>query len=82
MILTQTTKCAECGAQLLAGAEVRGPYRNGAVYGTLCHAARSKRNEPLGQRYSRYDRRGLYTAAGVCIARVSCGCEDYPCCGH
>lgn len=38
-------------------------------------------HEPLGQTMSRYDRFGLYTAAGERIA-TSCGCIDYPCCGH
>jgi hypothetical protein len=92
-ILTHSAACGQCGAQLPAGTTVRGPYRNGAVYGTDCHAratkspTRDKRRtrgryyEPLGQKLSRYDPAGLYTADGRCIARVSCGHEDYPCCG-
>ena len=27
------------------------------------------------------DPNGLYTPGGRCIARLSCGHEDYPCCG-
>jgi hypothetical protein len=38
-------------------------------------------SEPLGQSLSRLDPHGLYTADGTRIG-VSCGCEDYPCCGH
>ena len=30
---------------------------------------------------SHYDRTGLYTATGERIG-ASCGCIDYPCCGH
>jgi hypothetical protein len=84
--LDSTKICAQCGATLAAGAVVRGPYRNGAVYGTACHRSPRKRpargREPLGQRYSRYDRYGVYAHDGTRIGRISCGCEDYPCCGH
>jgi hypothetical protein len=89
MTLTHQAKCADCGAELSAGTSVRGGYRSGAVYGLDCHAKapaakprRTRGYEPLGQRRSRYDRYGVYAADGTCIGRVSCGCEDYPCCGH
>jgi hypothetical protein len=86
MTLTQSAACAQCGAALPAGATVRGPYRNGAVYGIACHSKapvrRARRDACLGQRLSRYDKGGLYTPDGRLIGRVSCGCEDYPCCGH
>ena len=36
---------------------------------------------PQGYYASRRDPGGLYTPGGRCIGRVSCGCEDYPCCG-
>ncbi len=85
-VLEHSAKCADCGASLEAGATVRGGYRNGAVYGLQCHSkgtrSSGRRNECIGQRLSRYDRRGLYTPDGRCIGRIACGCEDYPCCGH
>jgi hypothetical protein len=40
--LGSDAKCAECGAELKAGAEVNGGYRNGAVYGITCHPYRRK----------------------------------------
>jgi len=61
------------------------------VYGLTCHPARKARKgrgaayardgEPLGQTYSRLDRYGLYASDGTKLGS-SCGCEDYPCCGH
>jgi hypothetical protein len=86
--LKRAATCAQCGAALPVGARASW-YRNGAVYGLTCHARDWKRGgiparagEPLGLTRSRYDKGGLYTPDGRCIARVSCGCEDYPCCGH
>jgi hypothetical protein len=54
--LGSDAKCAECGAELKAGAEVNGGYRNGAVYGLTCHPYRSKGKSkrpgpPVGSRY-------------------------------
>jgi len=41
-----------------------------------------ERREPFGLTMSRLDPGGAYNAAGECIGRIACGCEDYPCCGH
>jgi hypothetical protein len=38
--------------------------------------------EPRGLTMSRLDPYGAYSPDGELIGRVSCGCEDYPCCGH
>ena len=37
--------------------------------------------KPQGYYASMRDPRGLYSVDGRLIARASCGCEDYPCCG-
>jgi hypothetical protein len=37
--------------------------------------------EPIGRILSRLDPYGVYTADGQKIGST-CGCEDYPCCGH
>lgn len=79
--LQRAAACRECGATLEPGTRANW-YRNGAVYGLECHARRSRGREPLGQRLSRVDPRGLYTPGGRLIARAACGCEDFPCCGH
>lgn len=87
--------CAECGAALPAGTRARW-YRNGAVYGIDCHpktggrgrgARRRERtayergDRSAGARASHYDRMGVYAADGTKLGST-CGCEDYPCCGH
>jgi len=41
-----------------------------------------REGESLGMTRSRFDKYGVYNHAGERIGRVSCGCEDYPCCGH
>jgi hypothetical protein len=77
--LKRAAACRECGANLPVGTRASW-YPNGAVYGLDCHARRA--NEPRGLTLSRHDPRGLYTPGGRLIGRTSCGCEDYPCCGH
>lgn len=83
--LRRSATCAECGTELQPGTRASW-YRNGAVYGLSCHERKSmrkySRTEPLGLTYSKHDPSGFYTSAGRLIGRVSCGCEDYPCCGH
>lgn len=37
--------------------------------------------EPLGMTMSRYNPHGIFTVDGRQVGS-SCGCEDYPCCGH
>lgn len=38
-------------------------------------------DEPLGLTYSRLNPHGIFTSNGQQIGST-CGCEDYPCCGH
>ena len=85
--LKRAAKCQQCGAELPAGARANW-YRNGTVYGLDCHPRKprysrtAREDEPLGQTLSRYDPYGAYSSDGRLIGRTSCGCEDYPCCGH
>jgi hypothetical protein len=89
--LRRPAVCADCGANIKAGTRARW-YRNGKVYGTTCHEQKPKRRaaydgdyhegEPLGLTYSRLDPYGAYTTDGTKIGTTTCGCEDYPCCGH
>jgi hypothetical protein len=81
--LKRAANCQECGARLPVGTRARW-YRSGKVYGLECHAKRDtgyQEGEPLGLTYSRYDRYGIYAHDGTKLGS-SCGCEDYPCCGH
>jgi len=77
--------CRDCGTALPVGTRAKW-YRNGATYGIDCHSAKPRpaksSYEPLGQTLSRHDRYGVYSHDGRRIGRISCGCEDYPCCGH
>lgn len=88
--------CADCGEDLEPGDRAR-YYGPGRVYGVDCHerrrgpevsAARERRafklaarGAPEGQVLSALDPYGAYTADGRKIGST-CGCEDYPCCGH
>ncbi len=88
--------CADCGATLPAGTQARW-YRNGLVYGLTCHpkrerGARARRrsddrtafekgDRSPGAIASHYDRSGVYAHDGTRLGS-SCGCIDYPCCGH
>ena len=76
--LKRAAVCRGCGAHLSPGTRASW-YRSGAVYGLNCH---TRGHEPLGQKLSRQDPRGFYTADGRLLGRIHCGCEDYPCCGH
>jgi hypothetical protein len=93
--LKRAASCADCGTTLPVGTRARW-YRNGSVYGLDCHEAtpRARRGSRARRRTayeqgdtspgaiaSHYDPHGLYTLDGRKIA-TSCGCEDYPCCGH
>lgn len=88
-------KCRDCGAALPAGSRAR-YYGRGKLYGVDCHEngnsngnGRSvgrfvggyREGEPPGLTASRYDSHGVYTPDGTKIGST-CGCEDYPCCGH
>ena len=79
--------CRDCGAKLEAGSRATW-YGRGKVYGLDCHerSPRSSRpkfdgSEPLGLTYSKLDKYGVYAADGTHMGST-CGCEDYPCCGH
>jgi hypothetical protein len=89
--------CADCGATLAPGTRARW-YRTGATYGLDCHEQKPRAGRrPRGRRKPRtayqqgdrspgaiashYDRHGLYAVDGTHLGS-SCGCEDYPCCGH
>ncbi len=84
--LRYPARCADCGAHLPKGSRARW-YGRGRIYGIDCHdRAESGQipytpGEPEGLTRSRYDRYGLYTPNGRKIGS-SCGCIDYPCCGH
>jgi len=82
-------RCADCGADLPVGSKAKWCGR-GRVYGIGCHEkpadlpARTRiyrEGEPLGLTYSRLDCFGVYTPDGQKIGST-CGCIDYPCCGH
>ena len=64
-------ECRECGSFLPAGSEIR-YYGRGKVYGVHCHPDTRKGRS---KDYSIYNGRGERIGS-------SCGCEDYPCCGH
>ena len=94
--LKYAAKCKECGADLPAGSKAR-YYGRGIVYGVECHADTksidhlSTNHEVIdayesgriskGRRHSYFDPDGVYTHDGTKIGST-CGCEDYPCCGH
>lgn len=98
MIITlkREATCADCGASLPVGARARW-YRTGATYGLTCHEQQPQRRRPRGRRKPRsayqrgdrspgavashYDSYGVYAVDGTKMGS-SCGCEDYPCCGH
>lgn len=81
--------CYGCGNRLPAGSKVKW-YGRGIVYGLKgecdCNASPfyrevARENESAGLLLSRADRYGVYTVDGQKIGST-CGCEDYPCCGH
>ena len=91
--LTRESTCADCGATLPVGTRAKW-YRNGTTYGLSCHAQVKAPQRDRGARTafergdrspgavaSHHDRAGLYTVDGRRLGSVSCGHEDYPCCG-
>jgi len=82
--------CNDCGSHLPIGTRAK-YYGPGRLYGIGCHvkpaslpSARKsgyRESEPLGLTRSRYDRYGVYAHDGTHLGST-CGCEDYPCCGH
>ncbi len=92
--LKRPANCKECGAPLPAGTRANW-YRNGDVYGYDCHARKPQAQRPArtvrpprggweneGHELSAYDPYHAYAADGTQLGRISCGCEDWPCCGH
>ena len=91
--LKYPAKCRECGADLPVGSRAK-YYNRNSIYGVDCHSRNSK---PLtkdraiaayengeinrGRLNSILNPYGAYTPDGTKIGS-SCGCEDYPCCGH
>ena len=58
--------------------------RVGGSYHIDCHdglSAYEMGDRSPGAYMSHYDRTGIYSYNGVKMGS-SCGCEDYPCCGH
>jgi len=88
--LRRPATCAECGADLPAGTQAR-YYNAHHIYGLDCHDYRprrridySRRNGGFtckGELYSNLDPVGIYAPDGTKMGST-CGCEDYPCCGH
>jgi hypothetical protein len=89
-------KCRECGGRIRKGDEIDWSRGGGAIHarcrGNDISASEEKFDawmdkeaehdgEPLGLTYSRYDRYGVYAADGHKMGST-CGCIDYPCCGH
>lgn len=77
-------RCADCGARLPVGSRAKW-YGRGRVYGLDCHgdskSAFQRGDRSPGAIASHYDRYGVYTPDGSKIGST-CGCIDYPCCGH
>ena len=82
-------RCTDCGATLVPGERARF-YGRDRIYGTRCHkqtrsasgrTAYERGDRSPGAIASHYDRTGFYSADGKKLGS-SCGCIDYPCCGH
>jgi hypothetical protein len=93
MIITlrYDSTCRDCGAPLAAGTKARW-YKGGKTYGLDCHTmsapgvgsertAYERGDRSRGALYSHYDRSGVYAVDGTKLGST-CGCIDYPCCGH
>lgn len=81
MILKYSGKCRECGAKLQAGTIANYHGKGSGISCVNCLPQTYSNDEPEGLTRSRYDRYGVYTGDGRRIGST-CGCEDYPCCGH
>ena len=90
--LRYAARCADCGAHLAVGSLAR-YYGRGRIYGLECHPHHPQRHtaaevaqaerdgaEP-GMIASMADPYGVYSRDGEKLGST-CGCEDYPCCGH
>ena len=93
--LKYAARCKECGAVLPEGSKAR-YYGRGIVYGVDCHKDKKvltlKTNHEAIDAYesgkiskgmlnSHFDPVGVYAHDGTKLGST-CGCEDYPCCGH
>ena len=76
--------CAECGASIAAGDRAHwGGAGSGVVVCLDCGGGFSPDGDnSAGAAASRRDPGGYYSVDGRLMGRESCGCEDYPCCGH
>jgi hypothetical protein len=72
-------RCRACGTTIDAGAQAQ--YIDSRLACIGCKAP-ARGRKPRGYWRSKVDPSGLYSYDGRLVARVSCGCIDYPCCGH
>ncbi len=84
------SRCADCGSPLPAGTRVKWYWNSRKVYGIDCHTKEESRRVQTtyeagdmspGSVASHHDPTGVYAADGQKMGST-CGCEDYPCCGH
>ena len=85
------SRCADCGDSLPKGTKVKWYFRSRKCYGIDCHTKETstrynKTAYEAGDRSpgaiaSHNDPVGVYSSDGRKIGS-SCGCEDYPACGH
>ncbi len=74
--------CRSCGAKIRRGQTISYTRATGAIgCATTSDAPSYGGRRPRGYYASIADPNGLYTPDGRCIGRLSCGHEDYPCCG-
>ena len=85
--------CGECGGQIKRGEEIKWDRSRKIACHNDCSPDQDEHylgdgpsigyqdGEPEGLTRSRYDRYGVYAADGTKLG-TTCGCEDYPCCGH
>jgi len=80
-------RCRDCGAPVAPGDRIVFRGRGKGITCNRCSTGDTNNprcegwGEPLGQTLSRLDPYGVYTADGRRMGST-CGCEDYPCCGH
>ena len=85
------SRCSDCGTELPKGTKVKWYIRSRKVYGVNCHtkeestyrsrSAYEAGDRSAGAKASHFDRTGVYSSDGRKIGST-CGCEDFPCCGH
>ena len=77
-----SSTCPTCGRRIKKGDSVEWSKGRKAVHADCSDVTPAYREgEPLGLTRSRHDRYGVYAADGHRMGST-CGCIDYPCCGH